>query len=157
YDWLRHPPEDSWWNWAELHNKYGRVHAAVLNLSGWYDDNYGPEGATTNYAGLLKVRTDWKDPQTDLLLGPWVHGVASTGKTKSGEREFAPTASIDYDEVVLRWMDHYVKGLDNGVDREKPVRYFVMGRDEWRESDVWPPAPRATQFFLKSVEKGEHV
>ena len=45
-DWLSHPAEDPWWDWAELRNKYGRVHAAVLNLSGWYDDNYGPEGAT---------------------------------------------------------------------------------------------------------------
>ena len=44
YDWLSHPAEDNWWDWAELRNKYDRNHAAVLNLSGWYDDNYGPEG-----------------------------------------------------------------------------------------------------------------
>jgi putative CocE/NonD family hydrolase len=45
YDWLKHPAEDPWWDWSELRNKYGRTHAAVLNLSAWYDDNYGPEGA----------------------------------------------------------------------------------------------------------------
>ena len=45
YDWLSHPAEDPWWDWTELRNKYSRVHAAVLNFSGWYDDNYGPEGA----------------------------------------------------------------------------------------------------------------
>ena len=55
FDWLRHPPEDSWWNWSELRDKYPRTTAAVLNLSAWYDDNYGPEGATTNYAGLLEI------------------------------------------------------------------------------------------------------
>ena len=65
---------------------------------------------------------------THLLLGPWVHGVDNTAKTRSGEREFGPTAAIDYDEVVLRWMDHYLSGINNGVDHEKPVRYFVMGR-----------------------------
>src|SRR3989440_7424951 len=57
YDWLSHPAEDPWWDWAELRNKYGRVHAAVLNFSGWYDDNYGPEGATTNFNGLVAEDT----------------------------------------------------------------------------------------------------
>ncbi len=157
YDWLRHPAEDPWWDWSELRNKYGRAHAAVLNLSAWYDDNYGPEGATTNFAGLLKARAGEKDPRTHLLLGPWVHGVASTGKTKSGEREFGAAATIDYDEVVLRWMDHYLKGLDNGVEWEKPVRYFVMGRNEWREAEVWPPAARRTTFWLRRAKKGSRV
>ena len=57
YDWLKHPFDDPWWNWCDLRNKYSRVHAAVLNFSAWYDDNYGPEGATTNFAGLLKSRS----------------------------------------------------------------------------------------------------
>src|SRR5437867_5053046 len=58
YDWLSHPADDPWWDWCELRNKYHRVHAAVLNLSAWYDDNYGPEGATTNFNGLLKSRAN---------------------------------------------------------------------------------------------------
>jgi putative CocE/NonD family hydrolase len=148
FDWLRHPPEDPWWNWSELRDKYARTHTAVLNLSAWYDDNYGPEGATTNYTGLLKAREGDKDARTHLLLGPWVHGVDSTEQTRSGEREFGPTAVIDYDEVILRWMDHYLKGMDNGVDREKPLRYFVMGRNQWRDADRWPPAARETPIFL---------
>jgi uncharacterized protein len=157
YDWLRHPAEDPWWDWSELRNKYGRAHAAVLNLSAWYDDNYGPEGATTNFAGLLKTRAGEKDPRTHLLLGPWVHGVDSTGKTKSGQREFGASGAIDYDEVVLLWMDHYVKGMDNGVEREKPVRYFVMGRNEWREAESWPPAARRARFVLRAAAKGERI
>src|SRR5213594_3620074 len=157
YDWLPHPADDPWWDWCELRNKYHRVHAAVLNLSAWYDDNYGPEGATTNFAGLLKARVGEKDSRTHLLLGPWVHGVASTRKTKSGEREFGAAAAIDYDEVVLRWMDRYVKGLDNGVDREKPVGYFVMGRDEWREAETWPPAATGVAFRLGAPKKGAPI
>ena len=58
------------------------------------------------------------------------------------------SAAIDYDEVVLRWMDHYLKGIDNGVEHEKPVRYFVMGANQWRDSDAWPPPARTTPFFL---------
>jgi len=147
YDWLTHPLEDPWWQWSELRNKYGRTSAAVLNLSAWYDDNYGPEGATTNFAGLLNSRPAGK-ANSHLLLGPWVHGVDSTAKTKAGEREFGSAAAIDYDEVVLRWMDHYLKGLDNGVEREAPVRYFVMGDNVWRTSGIWPPAAKRTSYYL---------
>jgi uncharacterized protein len=100
YEWLNHSPEDVWWDWAELHQKYARVNAAVLNLSGWYDEDYGPEGATTNFLGLLASRGPG-DPRTQLLIGPWIHGVEETGITHSGEREFGSDARIDYDQVVL--------------------------------------------------------
>jgi len=155
YDWLKHPYDDPWWDWCDLRNKYSRVHAAVLNFSGWYDDNYGPEGATTNFTGLLKARAGAPEPQTHQLIGPWVHGVASTAKTKSGDRHFGPAAAIDYDEVVLRWMDHYLRSVPNGVAKEKPVRYFVMGDDLWREADVWPPASRSTSYYLTDPKSGE--
>ena len=78
-----------------------------------------------------------------------------TAKTKSGEREFGPAAAIDYDEVVLRWMDHYLRGSANGVEKEKPVRYFVMGDDQWREADAWPPASKAASYYLVSPKPGE--
>src|SRR5207237_4962903 len=73
YEWLHHPPEDPFWNFAELRNQYGRTQAAVLNLSGWNDVNYGPEGATTNYVGLVRSRA--RNPsRAALRLGPWTHG-----------------------------------------------------------------------------------
>ncbi len=155
YDWLKHPYDDPWWDWCDLRNRYSRVHAAVLNLSGWYDDNYGPEGATTNFAGLLKVRSG-ADPQTHLLIGPWVHGVDSTASTKSGERTFGATAAIDYDEVILQWMDHYLRGANNGVEAEKPVRYFVMGTDQWRDADAWPPLSKDTSYYFVSPGTGQN-
>ena len=148
YDWLSHPPTDPWWDWAELRDKYARNPAAVLNLSGWYDDNYGPEGATTNFNGLRRARRNDADPRTHLLIGPWVHGVENTARAQSGERVFAPVASIDYAQVVLRWMDHYLRGIDNGVEREPAVRYFVMGADRWRDADAWPPVARRTALYL---------
>jgi putative CocE/NonD family hydrolase len=148
FDWLSHPPEDGWWDWCELRNKYSGVQAAVLNFSGWYDDNYGPEGATTNFLGLREARAGEADPRTALVIGPWVHGVGATSQTKAGDREFSQSAAINYDEIVLRWMDHYLRGIDNGVDRAKPVRYYVMGDNQWSEADTWPPAAKATPYYL---------
>jgi uncharacterized protein len=149
YEWLGHPPADPWWEWAELRNKYERVHAAVLNLSGWYDEAYGPDGATTNFRGLLKARRDEKDPRTRTIVGPWTHG--GQEKTRAGEREFGASAAIDYDELILRWMDRYVRDIQNGIDREKPVRLFVMGKNIWRDEDAWPLAHATAQtYYLRS-------
>lgn len=136
YEWLSHPPADPWWDWAELRNKYDRVHAAVLNFSGWYDEAYGPDGATTNFNGLLATRRGEKDPRTRTVIGPWTHGGQEV--SRSGERDFGPAAAIDYDELILRWMDHYLRGVENGVGQEKPVRIFVMGENAWRDEDSWP-------------------
>jgi len=147
YTWLAHPPADPWWDWAELRNKYGRVHCAVLTFSGWYDEAYGPDGATTNFNGLLAARRSDADPRTKTMIGPWTHGAQDTHK--SGAREFGTSAAIDYDALILRWMDHYVRGIDNGVEGGKPVRIFVMGKNEWRDEEAWPlKRAKAESFYL---------
>jgi putative CocE/NonD family hydrolase len=150
YEWLSHPPADPWWDWAELRNKYDRVHAAVLNFSGWYDEAYGPDGATTNFNGLLAARRDEKDPRTHTMIGPWTHG--GQDESKSGERDFGSAAPIDYDGLILRWMDHYLRNIDNGVDREKPARLFVMGDNAWRDEDSWPLTRTRETFYYLNAE-----
>ena len=156
YEWMRHPPWDSWWEWADLRGKYARTQAAVLSLSGWYDEAYGPDGATTNFAGLTSARAG-SPPRAGLVIGPWPHGVYGTGRPKAGEREFGPDARIDYDETVLRWMDRYVRG-DSGVNRDPAVRVFVMGDNRWREAESWPiPGTRADTMYLGLPARGTRV
>ena len=156
YQWLAHPPADPWWDWAELRNKYDRVHCAVLNFSGWYDEAYGPDGATTNFNGLLAARKDWPDPATRTIIGPWTHGAQDT--QKSGERDFGPTAPIDYDELILRWMDHYLRGMENGIEKEAPVRLFVMGTNTWRDERRWPLArAKAMTLYLTDDSASDRI
>ncbi len=154
YEWLKHLPDDPWWNWADLRGKYGRTQAAILNLSGWYDDHYGPEGATTNFQGLVEARGS-RPSNVALLIGPWVHGAKSTETAKAGDRSFPDTAKIDYDNTVLDWMDHYLRGIDNGVDKRPAVRYYVMGADLWRGSQAWPPPSSRTSFYLGAASPGK--
>lgn len=137
FEWLAHPPEDPWWDWAELRGNYGRVSAAVLNFSGWYDDAYGVEGAATNHNGLVEARKGESRSRSHLVLGPWVHGVP-------------PAADFDYDALVLDFHDHYLRGIANRFVTEPPVRYFVMGANEWREAGAWPPpAERVETLYLR--------
>jgi putative CocE/NonD family hydrolase len=137
YEWLRHPPEDPWWDFAELRGRYQRVGAAVLHVSGWHDEAYGPEGALTNFQGIVASRRDEADPRTRLVIGPWVHGVSSVGRRRFGDRDFGAAASLDYDALVLDFLDLHVRGL--GVPADERVRVFVMGADEWRGFEAWPP------------------
>jgi uncharacterized protein len=131
-----------------VRGKYGRTSAAVLNLSGWHDEAYGPHGATTNFAGLAASRAPGA-PRAKLIVGPWAHANVWMTRTVIGEREIGPDARIDYEETVMRWLDRYVRGVDNGVDREAPVRVFVMGANRWRESDRWPvPGTQPETLFF---------
>ena len=156
YEWLARASADPWWDWAELRNKYDRVHCAVLNFSGWYDEAYGPDGATANFNGLLATRKGAKNPATRTIIGPWTHGAQDT--QKSGERDFGPTAPVDYDELILRWMDHYLRGMDNDVEKETPVRIFVMGTNTWRDEKSWPlKRAQATSLYLGSDSANTQV
>ena len=111
----------------------------------------------TGRMGRRRISTDcWrrgaaeKDPRTRTIIGPWTHG--GQEEHRSGEREFGVAAAIDYDELILRWMDHYVRGMDNGVGREKPVRIFVMGTERvaGRGCLAAEARARATKYLLQS-------
>lgn len=148
YEWLDHPPADPWWNWAELTGKYRQTQAAVLNISGWHDEAYGPSGAIRNHRGLLAARQG-RAVKSRLVIGPWAHGVDGMARTVVGDRDMGDQAAIDYDELVLRWMDRHVRGIDNGVDQEARVQVFVMGENRWLDAPRWPlPGTRLQTLFL---------
>ena len=52
-------------------------------------------------------------------------------------------------------MDHHLRNMDNGVEREAPVRYYVMGKEEWRDSERWPPAAKMIPYYLASGSSRE--
>ena len=145
YEWMRHPPGDAWWSFARLPGRYERVSAAVLNLSGWFDEMYGPSGAVENFEGAGDA----------LVLGPWTHGVGRRcSARKAGDRDFGPSAALDYVGTVLDWMDRHVKGVDS-AKAEPAVRVFVMGSNRWRSADRWPfPGTRADTLYLDGPARG---
>lgn len=136
FEWMRHPPRDPWWNWAALEGHYQDVSAAVVNLSGWFDEPYGPLGAVTNFTRLNETGHAGR---TRLILGPWTHGVDATQRNSAGERNFGDSASIDYGSVVLEWMDRFLKPENVDTTSVPPVRVFVMGENRWHSFSSWPP------------------
>jgi uncharacterized protein len=158
YEWMKHPGADAWWSWADLAGKYDRVKAAVLNVSGWHDDPYGPDGATNNFLGLLAARRGAADPRTELLIGPWPHGVTTMMRTRVGEREMGAAAAVSYDTLVLGWMDRWLRdGVAPAADSAARVRLYLMGAGEWRTASTWPlPGTQHDTLYLAPDGSGEH-
>jgi putative CocE/NonD family hydrolase len=84
-----------------------------------------------------------------LIVGPWLHGAQVTAT--AGHTLFGGAAQVLLEELHMRWFDHWLKDIDNGLDREAPVRVFAMGENQWREYSAWPP-PEATltPYYLHS-------
>jgi hypothetical protein len=55
---------------------------------------------------------------------------------------------------ILRWHDYWLKNIDTGIMNEPPVRYWVMGANEWRSGKDWPlPETQWTKLYLNSWER----
>jgi putative CocE/NonD family hydrolase len=119
----------------------------AYHTTGWYD-SWGTQAANLNFVELRKAKKSLQR----LIIGPWMH--SQEDRSYAGEAQFTPDAALDLDAFHLRWFDHWLKGIDNGVDREPPVRIYVMGGGDghwtpegrifvgghWRNESEWPPA-----------------
>lgn len=138
--------------------------APMVHMSSWYDPY--PRTATDNFMGLSKR----KRGPVRLILGPWTHGDRSL--TWAGDVDFGPDATLDgqlatdFWELRVRWFDRWLRGIENGVDREPAVRYFRMGGGSgrrnaagrmdhggrWASADDWPiPGTRETRYYLTAA------
>ncbi len=151
FDWLAHPNYDDYWRSIAHKEYYGQMTVPALNIGGWYDVLLG--GTLENYTGMKQHGGNAvARQQPRLLIGPWSHG-ATTGIFP--ERDYGLVASEDAVDLVgtqPRWYDHWLKGEDNGVEQDKPVKLFVMGLDQWREEDDWPlPDTQFRPYYLHSA------
>lgn len=148
-EWLAHPTADDYWLPASPRAGYERVCAPALNIGGWYDIFLG--STLENYMGMKRCGATDEARRQRLIIGPWTH-MNFSGSFP--EREFGASASgmaIDLPGIHLRWFDRWLKGLDNGIDKEPPVMIFVMGVDEWRNESDWPlPNTQYRPYYLHS-------
>ena len=134
FDWLRHPGDDSYWQPWSIRRRWSQVTVPALNFDGWYD--LFLNGAIENFVGMRKNAGSQaaRDGQR-LVIGPWVH---LGWQQKVGDIDFGPDAVSPMPDLMKRWYDYWLKGIQNGVDKEPRVRVFVMGANKWRSSNEWP-------------------
>ncbi len=115
------------------------VHAAVLNVGGWFD--------AEDLSGPLKTyrAVERQNPGifNALVMGPWTHGAWHGGDGDSiGPVRFgSKTAEYFRNEIELPFWRHFLKGETNTALSEAFV--FETGTCEWRRESAWPPASAA--------------
>jgi putative CocE/NonD family hydrolase len=121
--------------------KHDGIDLPVFNIGGWYDIFL--QGTLDNHAAMAQ-----QGKPSRLLVGPWTHSsILGLDGGQVGDLNFGLAAgpqSIELKatlaELQLRWYDHWLKGIDNGVADDAPVKIFVMGANVWRDEQEWPLA-----------------
>ena len=147
-DWLAHPNYDDYWKQWSIEDHYAQVQVPVFNMGAWYDIFLG--GTLRNYE-RLKKEAGTEEARRGQKLMVYVGGHAGgSDNRKVGAVDFGEKLPFNFDEVMLSWYDLLLKGERKGVE-SKPVRIFVMGKNEWRDEDDWPLArASATRYYLHS-------
>ena len=143
-EWIAHPVNDDFWAPANFLDRLQKVRIPVFHQSGWFDGD--GIGSKLNY---LKMQS-YGHPHQKLVLGPWGH--TDTAMRRIGDRDFGAAAIIDLQDQYLRWLDHWLKGASNGIEKEPLVSLFVMGTNQWLHGDVYPlPETRFEKWYLTSA------
>ena len=142
--WSEHPDYDDFWKNCTYSERGDQVNVPMYVLSGWYD------GDSPGVSETWRMLTEHDVPNRKIRLGPWEHG--PNRARDLGSLSFGNDAVVyDYDISVLRWFDRFLKGVDNGIDREPRASYYVVGENRWRTSMDWTPAEAVvTPFYLAS-------
>jgi predicted acyl esterase len=130
---------NAWWvksspsSYREAISKSG---IAVYAATNWAEGftGYGPPFTFNNLTNPRK-----------LIFGPGRHCDWSTVLTTTG---------FDIVTEELRFFDHWLRGIDNGVMREPAVTYYTYNEapaKAWKYSPVWPLAnERRTPYYLEA-------
>lgn len=151
-DWLTHPAAGAYWDRLKIAGRHGELDIASFNAGGWHDIFLG--GTIANYIGMsTSAKTDAARSAARLLIGPWSHTSGGTGGVVGNYHPgFAGMpVGFDIDGRYLRFYDHHLREIDNGLDDEPPVSIFVMGANVWRCEREWPLArTRYVDYFFGS-------
>ena len=141
---------DEQWKRTDFINNRRKVRIPMYQIGGWFDmfakgtigtfdylQNHGREGARGNQK---------------LWMGPWGHSEMDGDLAFPGERGLNGAF-----EDEIRWFDAWLKGAKNGIREEPAVTYYHMAaarkgalspKNELRRAANWPPASRATNYYL---------
>ena len=152
-EWDAHPDYDDYWRDEDASLHFGKMNVPCFTVGSWFD--FMCQGSVASFNG----RQTKGDPNSrgaqQLILGPWLHG-GYPKSNKIGDLVFPENAQFDVYAHMTKWFAHFLKGEDNGVERDTTVRYYVMGAvgekdapgNVWREAKDWPPRAQSTPYFL---------
>ncbi|HET6422604.1 MAG TPA: CocE/NonD family hydrolase, partial [Planctomycetaceae bacterium] len=157
-EWFAHPTFDEYWAAEDCSQHFSKMNVPCFTVGSWYD--FMSVGSIDSYVGRQHHGGPNSRGKQQLYIGPWLHGRFNK-QAKVNELTYPDNANFDMLTHMGKWFDHYLKGVDNGVDRDPAVRYYVMGAvgekdapgNEWRSAKDWPIPSRPTKYFLQADGK----
>ena len=144
-------PNDPRWKDTEFGSDEDHNSAPALYINSWYDISIGPN--VTMFAHQVKeAATESARTDSRMVIAPTLHcsQLEATEHTVVGQRDLGD-GRFDYVGLVQDWFDHFVKGVDNSVLSQPRVRAYMMGANQWRTYDSWPPKEaRPVSYYLDS-------
>lgn len=141
--WISHMDCDELWQRGSWKDRFGKRRVPALIMSGWFDDN----GMGTTEA--LDLYQDYEEKK--VILGPWMH----SGNANYDIHGFAlgnNALRYDMDLLCFAWLEHYMNGADNGIEKTPKVEYYTMGSNVWKSAENWPvPETEELVFYLDGV------
>ena len=147
-EWIDNPDFGDYWHKINVINRLESVKVPCLHIGGWYD--LYPQGTLNLFTGMQKRGgSKFARENQYVILGPWIHSASDT--TMAGDIDFGVDSVLDLKEIELSWFDKWLKNQPNNFNQSAPIKMFVMGRNEWRNEEEWPPkGVTITPMYLRS-------
>ena len=146
---LTHPTPGGYWRRLDMTRDITELKLPMQHVVGYYD--FFSRESVNNFVRMQRHAIDPETrTQQQLILGPWDHG--TIGKSKVGDLDFGPHAQWDAAGATLQWFDRHLKRDPKVIATPLvPVRFFMLGENQWHESDTWPPTGfQEAPFYLHS-------
>ena len=144
-DFAEHRHDGPFWDCCNLRRQNPTIDYPVLLTGGWYDFYAGETIKNFLYIREHSV-SEYIASQHRMIIGPWTHGI---GVSTLGEIDFGEDA-VKENYHSAKWVIGMLKGMPAEKLFPAPVRFFVMGRNAWRDYGQWPPkGQRECKFFLQ--------
>lgn len=143
-DWIKHESYDEYWRSISDEEVFQKMNVPVHTFGGWFDI-FLP-GTINGYVGMRnKASSPEARAAAKMIIGPWGHGAS----TSFGELQFTDEAMVSHTDREIKFFDRYLKGIQNGIDKEDPVQLFYMGINRWRSEKDWPiPGTEYRKLYL---------
>jgi putative CocE/NonD family hydrolase len=107
----------------------------LYGWSGWLDGG--------NALAAIRRYRSLRVPGSRLILGPWSHGGKyGVSPTSPGKTRF------DHQRELIEFFDPPLRGQADARPVERPVRYYTMVEDRWKQAADWPPEAVSIAYYL---------
>ena len=124
-EWFAHPTYDDYWADEDCTRFFDKMNVPCFTIGSWYD--FMCTGSVQSFVGRQHHGGPRGRGRQQLLLGPWLHGRFKE-TNRAGELEYPENAKFAMENHMLRWFDHYFKGIDNGVEARADRSLLRDGR-----------------------------